>query len=157
MGALLDFTKDRPPSRQPVPGHDSVFFAPASQWHQSELGGAFDIGPLSAIGELDPTGEHGILKEVLGSFGNSLEPLLALLECHRARRNTTGIRFEAGKPGATAAHMGAANLSAACEGITFFFESNEFRTAPWKLDNLVDGVLTEAVRVQRKVRQLTGA
>ncbi len=157
MASLLDFITDRPPSTWPVAGRDSVFFAPDSQWHQSELDGAFDIGPLSVIGDLDPKGEHGILKEVLSSFGNSLEPLIALLECHRARRNTTGIRFEAGKLGATAAHMGAVNLSAACEGITFFFESNEFRTGPWKLDNLVDGVLTEAVRVQRKVRQLMGA
>jgi hypothetical protein len=154
MGSLFDFIRDRPPSTQPVPGHDSVFFAPDSQWHQSELDGAFDIGPLSVIGELDPKGEHGILKEVLGEFGKSLEPLLALLERHRSEGNAPGIRFECRRLGIAAAHMGATNLATACAGITDYFEDRQRRSSLGKLDSLVDAVMTEAVRVQRKVRQL---
>jgi len=53
--------------------------------------------------------------------------------------------------------MGAVHLAQACAGITLYFESNEFRTTPGRLDFLVDVVMTEAVRVQRKVRQLVSA
>ncbi len=133
---------------------DSVFHAPNSLWHQSELGGAFDIGPLCLIGDLDPTGANGVLKEVLGVFGKSLEPLISLLERHRSRGYAIGIKFETWRLTETASQMGAMQLSAACVGVTRHFESDEFRTAPGKLDALVDSVMTEVVRVQRKVRQL---
>lgn len=51
-----------------------------STWSQAELGDAFDIQALSVIGDLDPTGVRGVVKEVLSLFQNSLEPLLAKLE-----------------------------------------------------------------------------
>ena len=145
---------DRAPASRPIPGHDSVFFAPDSQWHQSELDGAFDIGPLSEIGNLDPKGEHGILKEVMGSFGNSLDPLMSMLQRHRDRGRASGIRFECKRLELAAAHMGAVHLAQACAGVSRFFDAGDFHSRPQALDALVDEVMTEAVRVQRKVRQL---
>ena len=133
---------------------DSVHYAPDSVWHQSELGSALELGPLSVIGELDPTGANGVLVEVLCFFAKSLDPLLALLDEHRARGSAVGIKFEAGKLSASAARMGASRLAEACNEITRHFGSGEFRTAPSKLDPLVDHVITEVVRVQRKVQQL---
>jgi HPt (histidine-containing phosphotransfer) domain-containing protein len=106
------------------------------------------------LGDLDPTGANGVLREVLGVFGASLEPFIALLERHRSRGNASGIKFEVHKLASAAAQMGAMRLSAACKAITRHFDSEEFRMTPARLDDLVDSVLMEAVRVQRKVRQL---
>ncbi len=135
---------------------DTVFHAHASVWHQSELGSAFEIGALSVIGELDPTGERGVLKEVLWMFRESLDPFLALLERHRAHGSSSGIKFEAHKLSSAAAQVGALRLAAACRGITAHFDSGEFHAAPERLDGLVDDLVTETVRVQRQLRQLLG-
>jgi len=97
-----------------------------------------------------------VLKEILGMFETSLEPLIALLEQHRAHGCSTGIKFEAHKLGSAAAQMGAMRLSKACRAISRYFDSGEFRTAPAGLDALVDDVMTETVRVQRKLHQLLG-
>ena len=133
---------------------DSVHYAPDSVWHQSELGSALEVGPLSVIGELDPTGANGVLVEVLCFFAKSLDPLLALLDEHRSHGSAVGIKFEAGKLSSAAQRMGASRLAEACDAITQHFGSGEFRVAPSKLDPLVDHLITEAIRVQRKVQQL---
>ena len=132
----------------------SVYYAPDSVWHQSELGSALEVGPLSVIGELDPTGANGVLLEVLSLFVKSLDPLLALLDQHRAEGSAVGIKFEAGKLTSAAQRMGALKLAAACQEITRHFGSGEFRVAPSKLDPLIDQLVTEVIRVQRKVKQL---
>jgi hypothetical protein len=87
-------------------------------------------------------------------FAKSLDPLLALLEEHRVRGSSVGIKFEARKLTAVAAQMGALKLSSACMDITRHFASDESRSAPWELDPLVDHAITETIRVQRKVRDL---
>ncbi len=109
---------------------------------------------MSVIGELDPTGTNGVLLEVLCLFEKSLDPLLTLLEEHRAQGSSVGIKFEAHKLSSAAAQMGALKLSAACKDITQHFASGEFRSAPAKLDLLVDHVITETIRVQRKLHHL---
>jgi HPt (histidine-containing phosphotransfer) domain-containing protein len=87
-------------------------------------------------------------------FEQSLDPLLALLDEHRARGSSVGIKFEAHKLSSAAAQMGALKLAAACREITRHFASGEFRAAPSKLDLLVDDVITEIIRVQRKLHHL---
>jgi HPt (histidine-containing phosphotransfer) domain-containing protein len=95
-----------------------------------------------------------VLKEVLTLFGTSLEPFIDLLERHRARGCSTGIKFEAHKLMSAAAQMGAMRLSTACGQISRHFDSGEFRASPERLDALVDDVMTETIRVQRKLVQL---
>jgi len=50
--------------------------------------------------------------------------------------------------------MGALKLAAACRDVTRYFASGEFHSAPAKLDALVDHVITEMIRVQRKLHDL---
>ena len=132
----------------------SVYYALDSAWDQSQLGSALQVGPLSVVGELDPTGINGVLLEVLSLFASSLDPLLALLEEHRARGSAVGIKFESRRLSSAAAHMGALRLAAACNDITRHFASGEFRLSPASLNPLVDHLIVEIIRVQRKLRQL---
>jgi HPt (histidine-containing phosphotransfer) domain-containing protein len=118
---------------------DSVYYALGSAWHRSELGSALEIGPVSVIGELDPTGANGVLLEVLCLFAKSLDPLLALLDEHRARGSSVGIKFEAHKLGSAAAQTGALRLAAACMEVTRHFASGDGLSAPSKLDPLSSG------------------
>ena len=121
---------------------------------QEELGDVFALGPISVISELDPTGENGVVKEVLELFGSSLDPLLALVESHLRNGSSCGIKFEAHKLQSAAAQMGAMKLAADCAGITRHFASQGHQTHPEMLTALVHVLMTEVVRVQRKLGRL---
>lgn len=103
---------------------------------------------------MDPTGANGVLLEVLCLFGKSLDPFLDLLDEHRERGSAVGIKFEARRLSSSAAQMGALRLVAACDEITRHFESGDFRSNPSNLDPLVDHVITETIRVQRRLHHL---
>ncbi len=98
-----------------------------------------------------------MLKQVFGVFGLSLEPLQIRLDRHLAEGNAPGIRFECKRLQTAATHMGGTHLPAACYGITRYFDSPEYQTSSGRLEALVGKVMTEAVRVQRMVRQLVAA
>jgi len=142
------------------PGPDSVFHSPGSAWSQDDLGEEFDVARLSVIGELDPTGRQGVLKEVLDLLKSSLDPLLTNLERHRDAGNPAGIKFEAHKLHSAAAQLGAMRLSRSAKAISTYFESAG-PTRPGPIDAqlgvLIDAVTVETVRVQRRLTRLLGA
>jgi HPt (histidine-containing phosphotransfer) domain-containing protein len=169
-GGLLDMASKSPPKPRPnkkpwpkvtrEPASDAVSTIAhgfGSTWSQAELGDAFDIQALSVIGDLDPTGVRGVVKEVLSLFQNSLEPLLAKLEQLRAADSAAGILFEAHKLKSAAGQIGAMRLSAACAAITKHFNGrtpNKSDSIDRRLDALADIVVAETIRVQRELRRL---
>lgn len=143
------------------PPNDVVVHGPNAVWSKQELGDDFDVTTLSVIGELDPTGANGVLEEVLKLFGDSLEPVLTKLERLRAASAGEGIMFEAHKLKSAAAQLGALRLSAACADVLKHFEADPgalkaAHLAP-ELERLVDVMMAETIRVQRKLRRLLGA
>ena len=141
-------------------GPDSVFHSPGSAWSQEDLGEEFDVARLSVIGELDPTGRDGVLKEVLDLLMSSLDPLLVRLEKHRSAGNSAGIRFEAHKLHSAAAQLGAMRLSRAAKAISAYFDTGG-STRPGlidaQLEALIDTVTIVTVRVQRRLSRLLGS
>jgi HPt (histidine-containing phosphotransfer) domain-containing protein len=127
---------------------------PNTIFSQEELGDEFALGPISVISELDPTGENGVVKDVLEMFGASLDPMLTLVEGHLQNGSSYGIRFEAHKLHSAAAQMGAMKLAAACAGITRHFAAQGYLTHPEMLTALVHVLMVEAVHVQRRLARL---
>jgi HPt (histidine-containing phosphotransfer) domain-containing protein len=141
----------------------TVTYRPGSTWSQGDLGGAFDFEAISIIGDLDPSGANGLLEEVLSVFLESLEPMLVAVEWHRAAGSVAGIRFEAHKLKSSASQVGALRLSDACAEVMRRFGGDESANTAYKkrsgplgaeLDLLVDNLISEAIRVQRKLRRL---
>ncbi|MEO7335366.1 MAG: Hpt domain-containing protein [Caldimonas sp.] len=140
------------------PPIDNVIHGPGAAWSRDELGDDFDVSALSVIGELDPTGVNGVLEEVLGMFGESLDPLLSKLDRLRATGSASGVMFEAHKLKSAAGQLGALRLSTACADVLKLFDSDaptEVAGAlSGELDALLDVMMAETIRVQRKVRRL---
>jgi HPt (histidine-containing phosphotransfer) domain-containing protein len=136
---------------------------PGSTWSQVELGEVFDFEALSVIGDLDPSGTDGFLEEVLSIFLDSLEPMLLAVERERDAGSAAGIRFEAHKLRSGASQVGAHRLVEACNEIMKRLQGDEHVNSAYKkcseppvaeLDLLVDNLISEAIRVQRKLRRL---
>jgi HPt (histidine-containing phosphotransfer) domain-containing protein len=144
-------------SGKPPPEVEFVVHRPGFAWSQFDLGADLDAGALSVIAELDPTGENGVVEDVLAMFEQSLDPLLTQLERVRRDKSPTGLRFEAHKLYSAAAQVGALRVSRACAALTQHFHSD-----PWadpvafdaELQTLYDELVVEIVRVQRKLKQL---
>lgn len=141
----------------------AVTHRPGSTWSQVDLGEAFDFEAISVIGDLDPSGADGFLEEVLSMFLDSLEPMLVAVERQRAAGSVAGIRFEAHKLKSSASQVGALRLSEACAEIMKRFGADGPVSADYKkrseplgaeLDLLVDNLISETIRVQRKLRRL---
>jgi HPt (histidine-containing phosphotransfer) domain-containing protein len=135
----------------------TVTHRPGLTWSQVDLGEDFDVFTLSVIGGLDPDGEARVVEEILGLFLDSLEPALVTIERLRAARSSVGILAEAERLKAAADEIGAQRLSDAC-----FTAVNSFhigtRTgavfANAALDTVVEDLVTEIIRAQRKLRRL---
>ena len=126
-------------------------------WSQAQLGEAFDVTTLSVIGELDPTGANGVVREVLALFQDSLETALDSIERDmRAPGGAKRLRFAAHKLKSAAGQLGALRLAAACAAVEKHLTKNPQRSP--QLDGdlrlLVDVEMTEIVRVQRRLRAL---
>ena len=141
----------------------TLTYRPGSTWSQIELGEVFDFEALSVIGDLDPCGTDGFLEEVLSIFLDSLDPMLLAVERQRDASSVSGIRFEAHKLKSAASQVGARRLSEACDEIMKRLDGDEHANAAYKrcseppvaeLDLLVDNLISEAIRVQRKLRRL---
>ena len=136
---------------------DTVNHSPGATWTQDDLGDDLAVGPLSVIGELDPTGAQGTLKEVLAMFMESLDPMLTDVEHHRAHGYATGIRFQAHKLQSASAQIGATRLAASTRAITAYFASGgSLATGPLDpaLSALVDSLVAETIRLQRRLHHL---
>ncbi len=141
----------------PKPPPDTVIHSLGSTWSQDDLGDDFELGPLSVIGELDPTGNDGAVNDILKMLLASLDPLLAKVEAHRANGSPEGIRFEAHKLQSASGQIGAMRLSGACAAISRYFSAGgSLAPGPLsgELGGLVDVLVSEAVRVQRRLRRL---
>jgi HPt (histidine-containing phosphotransfer) domain-containing protein len=126
-------------------------------WGQTELGEAFDVTTLSVIGELDPTGANGVVREVLALFQDSLETALDSIERDlRAPAGAKRLRFAAHKLKSAAGQLGALRLAAACAAVEKQLTANPERSPRLDLDLrlLVDVEVTEIIRVQRRLRAL---
>lgn len=136
---------------------------PGATWSQVELGEVFDFEALSVIGDLDPAGTDGFLEEVLSIFLESLEPMLIAVERERDAGSAAGIRFEAHKLKSGASQVGARRLAEACDEIMKRLHGDEHVDSAYKkcseppaaeLDLLANTLISEAIRVQRKLRRL---
>ena len=96
-------------------------------------------------------------------FLDSLEPMLVAVERQRAAGSVAGIRFEAHKLKSSASQVGALRLSDACAEIMKRFGGDGLANVDYKkqseplgaeLDLLVDNLISETIRVQRKLRRL---
>jgi HPt (histidine-containing phosphotransfer) domain-containing protein len=141
----------------------AVTHRPGSTWSQIDLGETFDFEAISVIGDLDPSGADGLLEDVLSMFLDSLEPMLVAVERQRAAGSVAGIRFEAHKLKSSASQVGALRLSDACAEIMKRFGGDGLANVDYKkqseplgaeLDLLVDNLISETIRVQRKLRRL---
>jgi hypothetical protein len=138
-------------------GSISVTYRPGSTWSQADLGEDFDALTLSVIGGIDPDGQAGVVEDVLKQFLNSLEPAMLNIEKLRTARSSGGILAEAQKLNAAAGQIGAQRLADAC-----FAAMNSFhigtRTgavfANATLNVVVDDLIAEVIRAQRKLRKL---
>jgi HPt (histidine-containing phosphotransfer) domain-containing protein len=146
---------------KPPDAADSVVHRPGSSWSRFDLGYDLDVSTLSVIAELDPTGAHGVVEDVLRMFQESLDPMLVRLEQLRAAGSTTGIRFEAHKLYSAAGQIGALRLAAACAAITRHGRVTGQSApdgAPGAVDEVLDALLhelvSETIRVHRKLRRL---
>jgi HPt (histidine-containing phosphotransfer) domain-containing protein len=143
------------PESKPPP--KTVIHSLGSTWSQSDLGEDFELAPLSVIGELDPSGDEGAVNDILKMLLKSLDPMLAKVEAHRAAGSPEGIKFEAHKLQSASGQIGAMRLSAACAAISRYFSAGgSLAPGPIKgaLGDLVDSLVSEAVRVQRRLRKL---
>ena len=136
---------------------DTVIHTLGATWTQDDLGEELAIGPVSVIGTLDPTGAEGTVNELMASLLASLEPMLNSFERHRGAGSAAGIGFVAHKHQSAAGQLGAMRLSASCRAITAYFSAGG-SVAPGPLepvlDALVDTVVVENVRLQRRLRML---
>jgi hypothetical protein len=143
--------------KESKPPPHTVIHSLGATWSQDDLGEDFELAPLSVIGELDPTGRVGTVNEILKMLMVSLEPMLAKVEAHRAAGSPAGIRFEAHKLQSASGQIGAMRLSAACAAIARYFSAGgSVAPGPVRGDlaDLVDALVTEAVRVQRRLQRL---
>lgn len=142
---------------EPKPPPNKVIHSLGSTWSQSDLGEDLDLAPLSVIGELDPSGNEGTVNDILKMLLASLEPMLAKVEAHRVGNSPEGIKFEAHKLQSASGQIGAMRLSAACNAISRYFSAGG-SLAPGPIDGvlggLVDTLVSETVRVQRRLRTL---
>lgn len=128
-------------------------------WSQAELGEAFDVTTLSVIGELDPTGANGVVREVLAMFRDSLEPTLESIEVDlRHPGGPQRLLFAAHKLKSAAGQIGALRLAAACEAVEahLTLKPPHQGTLSVELRGLVDNEMVEIIRVQRRLRTLLG-
>jgi HPt (histidine-containing phosphotransfer) domain-containing protein len=126
-------------------------------WTQVDLGKAFDVSTLSVIGELDPTGADGVVREVLALFRDSLEPTLAAIEAStRSPERSRQLIFAAHKLKGASGQIGALRLAAACEAIEKHLATRLTLSADMDgvLRALVDTQIAEIIRVQRRLRIL---
>ena len=126
-------------------------------WGQAELGEAFDVTTLSVIGELDPTGANGVVREVLAMFQHSLETALESIEHDiRAPGGARRLRFAAHKLKSAAGQLGALRLAAACGAVEKHLSAHPERSPQLDVDlrRLVDVEMAEIIRVQRRLRAL---
>lgn len=126
-------------------------------WSQAELGAAFDVTTLSVIGELDPTGANGVVREVLAMFRDSLEPTLASIEASLGEpEGATRILFAAHQLKGASAQIGALRLAAACEAVEKHLAARPARPADLEgaIRTLIDRQIAEIIRVQRRLRAL---
>ena len=129
-------------------------------WSQAELGDAFDVSTLSVIGELDPTGANGVVREVLAMFLDSLDPVLESIESDiRSSTGSRRLRFGVHKLKSASGQMGALRLAAACEAVERHLLSNSERAPHLDVDlrSLVHTEMAEIIRVQRRLRALLGS
>lgn len=136
---------------------DTVIHTLGATWTQDDLGDELAFGPVSVIGTLDPTGAEGAVNEVMASLLESLEPMLNSFERHRSFGNAAGIRFEAHKHQSATGQLGAMKLSASCRAITAYFSAGgSVKPGPLdpRLEKLVDAMVVETVRLQRRLRML---
>ncbi len=140
-----------------TPPPNTVIHSLGATWSQDDLGEDFELAPLSVIGELDPTGRVGTINDILKMLMESLDPLLAKVEAHRAAGSPAGIKFEAHKLQSASGQIGAMRLSAACSAISRYFSAGG-SVAPGPVNGvlgaLVDSLVSEAVRVQRRLQRL---
>lgn len=128
-----------------------------SEWGQTELGKAFDVTTLSVIGELDPTGANGVVREVLSMFQLSLESALESTERDiRSAGGAKRLRFAAHKLKSAAGQLGALRLAASCGAVEKHLTANPERSPQLDVDLriLVDVEMAEIIRVQRRLRAL---
>jgi HPt (histidine-containing phosphotransfer) domain-containing protein len=126
-------------------------------WGQAELGKAFDVTTLSVIGELDPTGANGVVREVLAMFRDSLEPTLSSIETALGHPEAAKrLLFAAHQLKGASAQIGALRLAAACVAIEKHLASRLAHSAEpdGELRALVDKQIAEIIRVQRRLRAL---
>ena len=126
-------------------------------WSQAELGAAFDVTTLSVIGELDPTGANGVVREVLAMFRDSLEPTLASIEAALGDpEGTKRILFAAHQLKGASAQIGALRLAAACDAVEKHLVARPTRSADLEgvIRTLIDRQIAEIIRVQRRLRAL---
>jgi len=126
-------------------------------WGQAELGEALDVSTLSIIGDLDPTGVNGVVREVLAMFLDSLEPALESLErCARDPRCSKRLQLGAHQLRGAAGQIGALRLASACVAVDTYLDSNRGRTPLVDADlrHLVESEMAEIIRVQRRLRAL---
>jgi len=137
---------------------DIVIHSLGATWTQDDLGDELEVGPVSVIGELDPTGAGGTVHEVMVMLLQSLEPLLTSLERYRDSGNAVGIRFEAHKHQSATAQLGATRMSESCRAISAYFAAGGSLESAGSLDpvlgRLVDDMVVEIVRLQRRLRTL---
>ncbi|MDP9044789.1 MAG: Hpt domain-containing protein [Pseudomonadota bacterium] len=120
-------------------------------WSQADLGAAFDVTALSVIGELDPTGAHGTVREVLSLFGKSLEPELERIEaCLAQPAMASQLKVEAHRLKGAAAQMGALRLAAACKLV----EQTCAAGATENTTECAEALIAEIIRVQRRLSRL---
>lgn len=128
-----------------------------STWSQHDLGEAFDVGTMSVLSELDPSGVNGIISEVLILFQASLDPVLERLEHCRSAGSAADIRFEAHRLKSAAAQLGALRLASACAEIMKNLSAEAVAptgSRDTEVELLVDKLVAEIVRVQRQLRRL---
>jgi HPt (histidine-containing phosphotransfer) domain-containing protein len=126
-------------------------------WDQAELGEALDVSTLSVIGDLDPTGVNGVVREVLAMFLDSLEPALTSLErCASDPNCSKRLQFGAHQLRSAAGQIGALRLAAACVAVDSYLNSHPGRTPLVDVDlrHLVEREMAEIIRVQRRLRAL---
>ena len=147
----------RPPTTRWESSYITVQHSLYGAWSQSELGEAFDVSTLSVIGDLDPTGANGVVRDVLAMFLDSLDPVLESIESDiRSPGSAERLRFGVHKLKSAAAQMGALRLASACESVERHLLSHPERAPHLDADLrlLVGTEMAEIIRVQRRLRTL---
>jgi len=139
------------------PSYITVQHSLYGAWGQAELGEALDISTLSVIGDLDPTGPNGVVRDVLTMFLDSLDPVLESIESDISSRcSAQRLRFGVHKLKSAAAQIGAQRLASACESVERHLLSHPERAPHLDPDLrlLVGTEIEEIIRVQRRLRTL---